>query len=138
MESIKSKQLKDLFNSDAKRADELTVKWEDFYVDFSKNRITKETLSLLFELANEINKNKTIVIDAGHGGVDFGASKEGLSEKALTEIISNKIQNRNENEDVKIHFTRTNDSFLDLSERVRIVNYYQPDLAISLHFNLNH
>lgn len=86
---------------------------------------------------NEVNKNKTIVIDAGHGGVDFGASKEGLSEKALTEIISNKIQNRNENEDVKIHFTRTNDSFLDLNERVRIVNSYQPDLAISLHFNFN-
>ncbi len=54
-ESIKSEQLKDLFNSDAKRADELTVKWEDFYVDFSKNRITKETLSLLFELANEVD-----------------------------------------------------------------------------------
>jgi N-acetylmuramoyl-L-alanine amidase len=86
---------------------------------------------------NEINKSKTIVIDAGHGGVDFGAAKEGLTEKALTEIISNKIQNRNENEDVKIHFTRTNDSFLDLSERVRIVNSYQPDLAISLHFNFN-
>jgi len=59
-ESIKSKQLKDLFNSDAKRADELTVKWEDFYVDFSKNRITKETLSLLFELANEVDLKDAI------------------------------------------------------------------------------
>ena len=86
---------------------------------------------------NEDKKIKTIVIDAGHGGVDFGASKEGLTEKALTEIISNKIKNRNENEDVKIHFTRTNDSFIDLSERTRIVNSYQPDLAISLHFNFN-
>jgi N-acetylmuramoyl-L-alanine amidase len=86
---------------------------------------------------NEDNKNKTIVIDAGHGGSDFGASKEGLTEKSLTEIISNKIQNRNENEDVKIHFTRTNDTFIDLSERAKIVNSYQPDLAISLHFNAN-
>jgi N-acetylmuramoyl-L-alanine amidase len=86
---------------------------------------------------NEDKKIKTIVIDAGHGGVDFGASKEGLTEKALTEIISNKIKNRNENEDVKIHFTRTNDSFIDLTERARIVNSYQPDLAISLHFNFN-
>lgn len=61
-ESIKSKQLKDLFNSDAKRADELTVKWEDFYVDFSKNRITKETLSLLFELANEVDLKGAITM----------------------------------------------------------------------------
>ena len=86
---------------------------------------------------NEHKNNKTIVIDAGHGGSDFGASKDGLSEKSLTEIISNKIQNMNQNGDVKIHFTRTNDSFIDLIERARIVNSYQPDLAISLHFNFN-
>ena len=86
---------------------------------------------------NEDEKNKTIVIDAGHGGSDFGASKDGLTEKSLTEIISKKIQNMNQNSDVKIHFTRTNDSFIDLIERARIVNSYQPDLAISLHFNFN-
>jgi N-acetylmuramoyl-L-alanine amidase/beta-lactamase regulating signal transducer with metallopeptidase domain len=86
---------------------------------------------------NENNKIKTIVIDAGHGGYDFGASKEGLTEKSLAEIISHNIQDRNKNEDIKIHFTRTNDSFIDLTERARIVNSYQPDLAISLHFNMN-
>jgi len=86
---------------------------------------------------NEDKKIKTIVIDAGHGGTDFGASIDGLVEKELAEIISNKIQNSNQNGDVKIHFTRTNDSFIDLSERARILNSYQPDLAISLHFNAN-
>lgn len=85
-----------------------------------------------------LKKNKkTIVIDAGHGGSDFGASNDGLTEKALTKIISSKIQNMNENSDVDIHFTRTNDSHIDLSERARIVNSHQPDLAISLHFNFN-
>jgi len=86
---------------------------------------------------NERKNKKTIVIDAGHGGIDFGASRDGLTEKSLTEIISNKIQNMNQNGDVKIHFTRTNDSFIELIERARIVNSYQPDLAISLHFNFN-
>jgi N-acetylmuramoyl-L-alanine amidase len=86
---------------------------------------------------NEDKKIKTIVIDAGHGGSDSGASIDGLTEKELAEIISNKIQNSNQNGDVKIHFTRTNDSFIELSERARIVNSYQPDLAISLHFNAN-
>ncbi|WP_458628480.1 glucose-6-phosphate isomerase [Winogradskyella sp. PC D3.3] len=52
-ETIKSAHLKDLFGSDAERANDLTVKWDDFYADFSKNRITTETLDLLFELANE-------------------------------------------------------------------------------------
>ncbi len=59
-ESIKSKHLKDLFSADAKRAGELTVKWDDFYVDFSKNRITKETLDLLFELAKEVDLKDAI------------------------------------------------------------------------------
>ena len=86
---------------------------------------------------DEDNKNKTIVIDAGHGGSDFGSSKDGLTEKSLTEIICNKIQNSSQNRDVKIHFTRTNDSFIDLIERLRIVNSYKPDLAISLHFNFS-
>ncbi len=86
---------------------------------------------------NENKIKKTIVIDAGHGGTDFGASIDGFTEKKLAEIISNKIQNMNEKGDVKIHFTRTNDSFIDLNERAKIVNSVQPDLAISLHFNAN-
>jgi len=52
-ETIKSAHLKNLFRSDAGRANDLTVKWDDFYADFSKNRITTETLDLLVELANE-------------------------------------------------------------------------------------
>jgi glucose-6-phosphate isomerase len=59
-ESIKSTHLKDLFSADAKRAEDLTIKWDDFYVDFSKNRITKETLDMLFELANEVDLKDAI------------------------------------------------------------------------------
>ena len=59
-EDIKSKHLKDLFIGDAERAKELTVQWEDFYVDFSKNRITNETLDLLIELANEVDLKDAI------------------------------------------------------------------------------
>ena len=59
-ESIASKHLKDLFKSDAKRAEDLTVKWDDFYVDFSKNRITKDTLDLLIGLANELDLKDAI------------------------------------------------------------------------------
>ena len=59
-ESIKSKHLKDLFKTDPDRAKDLTVKWDDFYVDFSKNRITKETLDLLIQLANEVDLKDAI------------------------------------------------------------------------------
>ena len=59
-ESIKNQHLKDMFKSDAERAKDLTVKWEDFYVDFSKNRITTETIKLLIELANEVDLKNAI------------------------------------------------------------------------------
>lgn len=59
-EGLKSTHLKDLFKSNSKRADELTVKWDDFYVDFSKNRITQETLDTLIELANEVDLKDAI------------------------------------------------------------------------------
>ncbi len=59
-QEVKSKHLKEFFNSNANRAKELTIEWDDFYADFSKNRITKETLDLLFELANEVNLKDAI------------------------------------------------------------------------------
>lgn len=57
---IKSKHLRDLFSTDPNRAVDLTVQWDDFYVDFSKNRITKETLNLLVELANDLDLKSAI------------------------------------------------------------------------------
>lgn len=59
-ETIKSQHLKDLFSADAERANDLTVKWEDFYADFSKNRITTETLDLLVNLADELELKDAI------------------------------------------------------------------------------
>ena len=44
----------------ANRANNLTVKWEDFYVDFSKNRITQETIDLFVEFANEVDLKDAI------------------------------------------------------------------------------
>ena len=57
---IKNSHLKELFKNNPKRAEELTVVWDDFYVDFSKNRITKNTLELLTELADELNLKDAI------------------------------------------------------------------------------
>ena len=45
--------LKDLFAKDSDRAKKHSIRWNDFLVDFSKNRITQETLELLLQLADE-------------------------------------------------------------------------------------
>ena len=59
-ETIKNIHLKDLFHENPERAGEMTLKWDDFFVDFSKNRITEETLSLLIDLANEVDLKDAI------------------------------------------------------------------------------
>ena len=53
-------QLKDLFAKDLERASKFTLRFKDFFVDYSKNRITDKTLSLLLQLAEEVNLKDAI------------------------------------------------------------------------------
>ena len=65
-EKIKSVHMKDLFAKDAQRFGKHSVRFNDILVDYSKNRITTETLHLLFELANEVGLK--VAIDQMFGG----------------------------------------------------------------------
>ena len=59
-EKIQYQSTKDLFESDLNRAEKFSIEWEDFFVDFSKNNWTEETISLLIELANEVELKDAI------------------------------------------------------------------------------
>lgn len=50
----KDLHLKELFRNEGDRAGKFSIKWNDFLVDFSKNRINDETCSLLLQLASEV------------------------------------------------------------------------------------
>ena len=52
-EKVKSVQMKDLFTEDASRFETYSRSFEDILLDFSKNRITAETFTLLTKLADE-------------------------------------------------------------------------------------
>ena len=57
---VQQLQLKELFEKDPERASAFTIAWEDFYLDYSKNRITKETRDLLLKLAEECDLQSAI------------------------------------------------------------------------------
>ncbi|ABC61291.1 N-acetylmuramoyl-L-alanine amidase [Geobacillus phage GBSV1] len=77
-----------------------------------------------------------IVLDAGHGGHDPGAVANGLKEKDLTLAIVKHIGKMlGEYEGAEVHYTRTDDRFLELSERAAIANKLKADLLISVHIN---
>jgi len=50
---IRKAHLRDLFGADAKRGERLTAEAVGIYLDYSKNRVTDETLALLVQLAEE-------------------------------------------------------------------------------------
>jgi len=57
---IKDVYMKNWFNEDEQRANRFTIKWDDFYVDYSKNRVTQETIDLFLELAEEVDLKDAI------------------------------------------------------------------------------
>ncbi|MGJ8591194.1 MAG: glucose-6-phosphate isomerase [Aquaticitalea sp.] len=59
-ETVKNVHMTEWFAQDKERANQMTIKWEDFYVDYSKNRITPETKHLLLALANEVDLKDAI------------------------------------------------------------------------------
>ena len=105
-----------------------------------KNSVKILLVAVAFVCLSFVNfESRTInvVIDAGHGGYDIGAERNIVSEKILVETITKKIHSLNKNANVKIHLTRSDDSFMDLADRAKFINKIKPDLAISLHVNNN-
>ena len=80
-----------------------------------------------------------IIIDAGHGGNDPGASGNGIIEKEYTLKISQYIYDRLKELGLDVKMTRTEDETLSPSERVnRVLNAYgntSDIIVISNHIN---
>jgi N-acetylmuramoyl-L-alanine amidase len=90
-----------------------------------------------FSLARQLGLGVSrIVIDAGHGGHDPGASANGLTESELTLDIALRLQKLLAKQPgVDVVMTRGTDVFIPLEERTRIANREGADLFLSIHAN---
>jgi glucose-6-phosphate isomerase len=59
-QEIENVQMKSLFSEDNTRAAKFHIQWNDFLVDFSKNRINQTTVDLLLTLADEVDLKDAI------------------------------------------------------------------------------
>ena len=76
----------------------------------------------------------TVVIDAGHGGKDPGASSyTGDYEKSANLSIARKVASHLENRGIRVIMTRNSDTFIELNERAAIANRAGADLFVSIH-----
>jgi len=57
---MKQVHMRDLFAADPRRFDEFSIRFQDILIDFSKNIITRETLSYLISLAGEMRLSAAI------------------------------------------------------------------------------
>lgn len=79
----------------------------------------------------------TLVIDPGHGKQDFGAVGKITNEKSINLAVALKLGKliKENMPDVKIVYTRNNDTFVPLQGRADIANKAKGDLFISIHAN---
>ncbi len=76
-----------------------------------------------------------IVIDAGHGGHDSGATSAGLYEKNLVLQIAHRTAKKFKAMGYRVHMTRANDRFIKLSGRTKIADRKDAKVFISIHAN---
>ena len=77
----------------------------------------------------------TVVLDAGHGGIDGGArGLTGTEEKDVTLAFVQELQALlGENPSIRTVLTRSDDTFLPLAERVQIARQNEADIFIAVH-----
>ncbi len=78
---------------------------------------------------------KTVVVDAGHGGKDPGASDNGVTEKNVNLAVALELERELLSRGFNVVMTRRTDVYLKLQERTDIANQVNADLFVSIHVN---
>lgn len=77
----------------------------------------------------------TVVLDAGHGGIQSGCEFDGVLEKDITLSIVLLLREKLESEGVTVILTRDDDEDVSLSRRSEIANSAGADCFVSVHCN---
>lgn len=90
-------------------------------------------------LGQDLDIQKRIIIDPGHGGKDCGAiGVNAIEEKSVTlEIVRliSELMKKSHNETVEIYQTRYSDTLVSLKDRAKLAKALNADLFLSLHCN---
>ena len=87
--------------------------------------------------AAPLNEEWVVVIDAGHGGKDPGTVGPKSREKNINLAVALKTGKyiKENLRDVKVIYTRDDDTFIELDERANVANRNKADIFISIHSN---
>ena len=80
---------------------------------------------------------KSFVIDAGHGGYDFGIASGNVSEKDISLSLAKDLAALLIKKGRKVYLVRRADQHISLADRISLINQKSPDIFISLHFSVS-
>ena len=91
-------------------------------------------------LSPAVKQRRTVIVDAGHGGVDNGmkgplGGGPRIYEKNITFSVANRLGQQLTARGVDVVYTRTTDTLIALDDRGRIANRAGGSLFISIHVN---
>jgi N-acetylmuramoyl-L-alanine amidase len=98
--------------------------------------IPAAALAGFMALASIAFGQRTIVVDAGHGGYDRGGVPyQRIGEKGLTLDVAQRLRGVLQRDGYRVVMTRTSDVFVPLGTRVAIANANRGATFVSVHFN---
>ena len=126
-------KLKNKNEKPAQSAVEPNLKSESVQSEPAQSEPVEESLPPV--AAGKFSRNKTIVIDPGHGGTDPGAVNGSLKEKTAVLGVAKKLGEILKSRGYKVYFTRSTDVFINLRSRTKFANDKMADLFVSIHAN---
>ena len=76
-----------------------------------------------------------LVLDAGHGGSDYGAIREGINEKDITLDVTQRVESILRSKGYKVALVRNDDKYVSLEDRVAFSEKEEPEIFVSIHVN---
>jgi len=101
-----------------------------------RRRVYGPVFALFLALASFGYGQKTIVIDAGHGGFDRGGVPgQRITEKDKALDVAQRLKRILQAQGYRVVMTRDSDVFIPLGTRCAIANNYRDASFVSIHFN---
>lgn len=108
--------------------------WAKINLQSGPGYVHKNYLKLINQTGNPL-KDRVIVIDAGHGGKDPGASSKSLNEKTVVLKVAKLVEGKLNKAGAKVLLTRSNDTFLELEQRTAFAKKHYAETFVSIHVN---
>lgn len=108
--------------------------WAKIHTSSGTGYIHKNYLKLINQTGNVLN-GRIIVVDAGHGGKDPGASSNKLTESTVTLNVAKRVEAKLKKAGAKVLMTRSNNSYLTLEQRTDFAKKNYAETFVSIHVN---